>query len=1057
MRTFRAGVVVLGLVFATTPAVHAQPLTTAEPAGSSVTLATGDQVIIDNGQPGEVRPGPGRAGMAFSVRRAGGHTYVIPADVLHAVAAGLVDQRIFDLTTLAEFGYDRRDTVPLIVTGPAPATPHARPLPSIGGYALDAVKGTPWQTLVKARGVQRIWLDGKRKAVLDHSVPQIGAPAAWAAGYTGAGVKVAVIDTGVDQTHPDLAGRETAQANFSGTPDNQDHFGHGTHVASIVAGTGAKSGGRYRGVASGASILDAKVLDDGGSGQESWIIAGMQWAVDQGADIANLSLGGQDTPELDPLEQAVDELSAKSGTLFVVAAGNSFRDGTIGSPGSADAALTVGAVDDEDDLADFSSRGPRVGDSAIKPDVTAPGVDIVAALHSDGTIGDPVEPGYTSLSGTSMATPHVSGAAALLAQQHPGYTGQQLKELLSASAKPTAGLTAFQQGAGRIDVAHAITQTVRTEPTSVSAGTATWPHDDDVPVTEPVTYHNDGDAAVTLALSLETTAPAGMFSLSANDVTVPAGGTADVSVTTDAGAGEEDGYFSAAVLATAGDTVTRTPVAVSREAESYDLTIDTIDTKGAPAADYSLLVAGLTAGGVQAPHDDDGSVTLRLPAGAYLIDDIVATGDGEDRAYSLLVDPYLLLDKDTTVTVDARTAKPVSVEPPAAADLLIADIGYSMTTDTGSMSSAFLTDDLDIVSTAHVGKPVPGTAFTGKVNTQWAGHDGSFYGLAWFPHGVLPTGFTRRVTAGELATVTAELGGAAQDRSGGKVSFPFPAEGAGFVFGTARDVPLPGSVVERLTSDGVRWQGQLQQRHGPTLEAQLTSPFESFRAGETYERRFNHAVFGPTMTDDGFAGGSVYRVGNTLVVAPSLYGDAAGNGGRSALASAKFELYRDGTLIASSDQPSGDAEVPARDATYRAVVWTARPRDAFDVSTEVSAEWTFRSAYVDEQSVVAQPVSVIRFTPALDEDGRAPAGQSFLVPVWSQHNGTGATDRPSTLSVDVSYDEGETWTRADTMTNMVAVLHHPADAESVSLRATATDRDGNSVTQTVIRAYRLRK
>lgn len=1053
MRTFRAGVVMLGLVVATAPAVHAQPLSTEDPTGSSLTLVTGDQVIIHNGQPREVRPGPGREGMSFSVRRAGGHTYVIPADVLQAVATGQVDRRVFDLTALTEFGYDRGDTVPLIVTGPGPVVPGGRPLPSIGGYAYDAVKGRPWPA--GTRGAQRIWLDGKRKAVLDHSVPQIGAPAAWAAGYTGAGVTVAVLDTGVDQTHPDLADREVAEANFAGTPDDQDHFGHGTHVASIVAGTGAKSGGRYRGVADGASILDVKVLDDTGSGQESWIIAGMQWAVDHGADIANLSLGGQDTPELDPLEQAVDELSATSDTLFVVAAGNSYRDGTIGSPGSADAALTVGAVDDEDNLADFSSRGPRVGDGAIKPDVTAPGVDIVAALHSDGTIGAPVEPGYTSLSGTSMATPHVSGAAALLKQRHPDYTGEQLKELLSGSAKPTEGLTAFQQGAGRIDVATALTQTVLSEPSSVSVGTAVWPHADDVPVTKPVTYRNPGPTAVTLALSVDTTAPAGMFAVRPTELTVPAGGTAEASVTTDTRAGGRDGYFSAAVVATAGDTATRTPVAVDREVESYDLTVDTVDATGAPATGYSLLVFGLTTGGVQAPYDADGSVTVRLPRGEYLVDAIVVTG--ADRRYGLMVDPDVVLDEDTTVRFDARTAKPVDVKPPAAASLTIADLGYTMTKGPGTMSTAFLTNDLGIVSTAHVGAPVPGTAFTGKVNTQWAGEDGTFYGLAWFPHGVMPTGFTRQVTDADLATVDAGFGPAAAGRTGRKLTFPFPAAGDGFVFGAARDVPLPGSVVERLTTDGVRWQGQVRQQNGQAIEAQVTSPFEPLRAGQTYERTFNHAVFGPTMTDDGFAGGTVYRVGDTLVVAPSLYGDAAGNAGQSVLSSARFELYRDGTLIASGDQPGGDAAVPAADAEYRAVVSTTRPADAFGASTAVSAAWTFRSAHVDDTSVVAQPVSVIRFTPALDADGRAPAGQSFLVPVWLQHNGSGGTDRPRTLSVEVSYDEGKTWTAADTPMNLVAVLRHPKDAESVSLRATATDRDGNSVSETVIRAYRLRK
>ena len=99
-----------------------------------------------------------------------------------------------------------------------------------------------------------------------------------------------------------------------------------------------------------------------------------------------------------------------------------------------------------------SRTGPVLGDGAVKPDVTAPGVGIVAALHSAGTIAEPVEPGYTALSGTSMATPHVAGAAALLAQQHPDWTGQQIKATLTGSAAPTPGASAFDQGAGRIDV-----------------------------------------------------------------------------------------------------------------------------------------------------------------------------------------------------------------------------------------------------------------------------------------------------------------------------------------------------------------------------------------------------------------------------------------------------------------------------------------------------------------------------------------------------------------------------------------------------------------------------
>lgn len=137
----------------------------------------------------------------------------------------------------------------------------------------------------------------------------------------------------------------------------------GTHVAATIAGTGAAADGQRNGVAFDAALLNAKVLDDTGSGFESGVIAGMEWAAAHHARVANLSLGGESTDGGDPLSQALDRLTTTSGTLFVVAAGNGGPDPrTISSPGTADAALTVGAVDAHDQLAEFSSRGPRQGD-----------------------------------------------------------------------------------------------------------------------------------------------------------------------------------------------------------------------------------------------------------------------------------------------------------------------------------------------------------------------------------------------------------------------------------------------------------------------------------------------------------------------------------------------------------------------------------------------------------------------------------------------------------------------------------------------------------------------
>ena len=160
----------------------------------------------------------------------------------------------------------------------------------------------------------------------------------------------------------------------------------------------------------------------------------------------------------DPLSQAVDRLSAILGALFVVAAGNNGpAEGSVSAPGAADLALTVGAVDKDDEAASFSSRGPAGGDFAVKPEIVAPGAGIVAARAAGTSLGNLLDPHYTSLNGTSMATPHVAGAAAILAQQHPELGRRELKARLVSTATRWTQPVAFQ-GAGRLDVAAAVSR-----------------------------------------------------------------------------------------------------------------------------------------------------------------------------------------------------------------------------------------------------------------------------------------------------------------------------------------------------------------------------------------------------------------------------------------------------------------------------------------------------------------------------------------------------------------------------------------------------------------------
>src|SRR5690606_6577505 len=181
------------------------------------------------------------------------------------------------------------------------------------------------------------------------SVPLIGADQAWEAGLTGEGVTVAVLDTGADLDHPDLVDVVTESTSFVPDEGVEDVNGHGTHVASTIAGSGAASaaedGPVLKGVAPGADLVVGKVLGDDGYGMESWIIDGMEWAAER-ADVVNMSLGNTVPDDgTEPMALALQQLSEETGALFVVASGNLGRAGGVGSPGSAEAALTVAATD----------------------------------------------------------------------------------------------------------------------------------------------------------------------------------------------------------------------------------------------------------------------------------------------------------------------------------------------------------------------------------------------------------------------------------------------------------------------------------------------------------------------------------------------------------------------------------------------------------------------------------------------------------------------------------------------------------------------------------------
>lgn len=366
----------------------------ADQQGTTVTLITGDQAVVSfdaDGEPSAFLRGEGD----YFRQREGDNLYLVPVSALAAVQADTLDRELFNVTGLVRAGYDdaSRDDIPVIVTGPAPRArglETGTSLESIGATAVSIDKDSPAPTftmLSQARSNRTIRLDGRVQALasLDPTtgVGQTGAERIWERGLTGSGVTVAVLDTGIDGDHADLVGQVLEARDFTGEGVD-DRDGHGTHVASTVAGTGAASDGARAGMAPDADLLVGKVLGTFG-GQESWIIEGMEWAVDSGADVVNMSLGTElPTDCTDPIAQALDSLSTES--LFVVAAGNLGGTQMITSPGCAEGALTVAAVDADAQTARFSSRGPTP-DHRVKPDIAAPGVAITARRLVGSTPG----------------------------------------------------------------------------------------------------------------------------------------------------------------------------------------------------------------------------------------------------------------------------------------------------------------------------------------------------------------------------------------------------------------------------------------------------------------------------------------------------------------------------------------------------------------------------------------------------------------------------------------------------------------------------------------------
>ncbi|WP_143467230.1 S8 family serine peptidase [Lentzea kentuckyensis] len=1117
---------------------QAAPATTGPgaPPADVITLISGDEVVVN--EKGELVRVEGRPGMTFAQYVQNGHQYVVPADAVGAVAQNRIDKRFFDVTALYSYGYtDRKtDRIPLLNNGFRTA-----------GVVQKKEAAQQWaQRRAATLSAEKLWLDGKARVTLDQSVPMVGAPAAWEAGFDGAGVTVAVLDTGYDQQHPELKDVVTVAKDFTGQ-GIQDTIGHGTHVASIIAGRGEK----YRGVAKSAKLAVGRVCELDGC-YESAIVAGMEWATrDVRAKVVNMSLGGYESDGTDPLSAKVNQLTAETGALFVISAGNFGGWQKVSSPAAADAVLAVANLTKSGTVNESSSRGPRYKDFAVKPDIAAPGTDIVAA-RAAGTLPDAaVDDLHARLSGTSMAAPHVAGAAAIVLQRDPSITAAELKARLMTTVK-TLGFSPDDGGTGLLNVGRAVTQQVRADAGSLSFGLVTWPHTE--PVTKKVTYTNTGDQPVSLALQHDlgdrfTVAPS---------VVVPAHGSASVDVVLDPAKGL--GAFSGRLRATGAPQIElTTSVGGTVEQERHGLSLQITGRDGKPVGNgWVVLIDMATKDSSVLEVGKDGKLAARLPVGNYTVLARFAEGTDTRTWYA----PASVTDvsgrfstaADVSVHLDLRQAKPIAFAldddrvaplyrvttmkipvnpafrdsiwsridgrvpvygmsfgepmPDLAYDTLIVAAqpriavvgGFPVTYDGDSPYLPQGDHTYDVVERGGdvAGKMVlvrPHNEFSfsvarelkqaGAVAVLWAGPPDVAWGdrmalpvitmgqhlapqtptrltfralttspVSYTLHqaekGAIPAGKTYPVKRSALAEVKSRYHTSGEDST--VTTRNYPVAGGVVNPDLFIDEPLgsPATRVEYFSPGGWYNEGSVGRfADGDDVSSHSWANLraEKFEPGRKYERSILRGVTAPRLgkADAPWPrGGGVFRAYPHLHANVSPFGTSKSVEGRVHNGSIQMELKRDGVSLGTDFLHNSTFYAPARDGRFTLDLHATR--DTVALSTDVHTTWEFSSPADGKL-----PLLEVDYSLPLDLRNSWKAGvpmpAKFTV---SRQSGAGKAVMRE-LRAYASFDDGATWTPVSGMV--------PGGGKAggfVSLRITARDSDGNTVDQTVLRAYRLK-
>ncbi|MFV2086283.1 hypothetical protein [Micromonospora sp. LOL_021] len=491
-------------------------------------------------------------------------------------------------------------------------------------------------------------------------------------------------------------------------------------------------------------------------------------------------------------------------------------------------------------------------------------------------------------------------------------------------------------------------------------------------------------------------------------------------------------------------------------AANVDLTLVATDHTGAAAAQWSAFIAGIDSDIEVTVTDPSGTALVNLPEGRYYlhaqIDTVGPAGDRQTH----IVEPELVVDGARTIALTAAEGQPVgvTVDGPGATPGEVAIIFERITPDGRYFGSSAHGADFSNLFVRPSESSATGGDFVFYVAGRLAKPDGQggfagspyLYHVQWVEPGQVPVDLIRHMPDSELATVQARLAATDSGQVGRKDHLVTGA--------------LPFTIDEFYVPD-TPWLSSVEVFDGEPVGEPRTITYSGprfFAAGSSGIERWNSAVFGPSFPPQWpWSWTRAVRTGNEIDVEVSLFTDQGlGRESRSVVDSSSTKLYRNGQLIGQSPLvATGTFQVPAKEATYRLEAMASRPDSK--LATSVKTAWTFRSGQID--GTLRLPLAAIRFTPELDDRNRAPRHTFFPVPLTVQWQDASAHGSVRRLTVQASYNDGRHWIPVPVTgsgDNRVAYVPHLPTVQHVSLRAWAVDSAGNSVEQTVVRAYHVR-